>query len=156
MADDMQGPDAERERLQRLARYAEDWNRHPSLQYFGARVAFPDTSRVTVLVHPVPISMRGGFGDDRVVNGGILSALCDLLIGCTTGLVDPEGRAATVQLSIRLEQPLLGERIVGEARVDRSTGRLIFATAELSDEAGKICVRCQGIVSRMRAGARAE
>jgi len=147
MPDDTQAPDA---RLRALAQYAERVNSHPSLQHFGARVAFPDESRVTVLVEPVPITLRGGFGDDRVVNGGVLSALCDLLIGCTAALVDPTVRSATVQLSIRLEQPLLGERIVGEARVDRSTGRIVFASAEISDESGKVCVRCQGMVSRGR------
>jgi acyl-coenzyme A thioesterase PaaI-like protein len=137
--------------MDNLSRYAELWNAHPSLQYFGAKIAFPDATRVTVAVDHVPLAMRGGLGDDSVVNGGILSALCDLIIGCTAGLVDPTSRSATVQLSIRLEQPLLGERILGEARVDRSTGRLIFSTAELSDETGKVCVRCQGIVTRIRA-----
>jgi len=142
---DPENPDA---RLRALASYAERVNSHPSLQHFGAKVAFPDESRVTVLVEPVPITLRGGFGDDRVVNGGVLSALCDLLIGCTAGLIDPNGRAATVQLSIRLEQPLLGGRIVGEGRVDRSTGRLVFSSAEIRDENDKICARCQGMVSR--------
>jgi acyl-coenzyme A thioesterase PaaI-like protein len=146
-----QAPDA---RMRALAQYAERVNTHPSLQHFGARVAFPDESRVTVLVEPVPITLRGGFGDDRVVNGGVLSALCDLLIGCTAALIDPAARSATVQLSIRLEQPLLGERITGEARVDRSTGRLVFSSAEIHDESGKVCVRCQGMVSR-GAGAKA-
>jgi acyl-coenzyme A thioesterase PaaI-like protein len=138
--------------MESLSRYAERWNLHPSLQYFGAKVAFPDAARVTVDVDHVVPAMRGGFGDDRVVNGGILSGLCDLLIGCTAGLVDPESRSATVQLSIRFEQPLLGERIAGEARIDRSTGRLVFASAELRDEAGQVCVRCQGIVTRVRIG----
>jgi acyl-coenzyme A thioesterase PaaI-like protein len=145
MADDPTGPDA---RARGLALYAERINSHPSLQHFGARIAFPDESRVTVLVEPVPITLRGGFGDDRVVNGGVLSALCDLLIGCTGALIDPTARSATVQLSIRLEQPLLGERIAGEGRVDRSTGRLVFSSAEICDENGKVCVRCQGMLTR--------
>jgi acyl-coenzyme A thioesterase PaaI-like protein len=145
MPDESKPADA---RARALAQYAERVNAHPSLQHFGARIAFPDESRVTCLVEPVPITLRGGFGDDRVVNGGVLSALCDLLIGCTAGLIDPAGRAATVQLSIRLEQPLLGERIVGEGRVDRSTGRIVFSSAEIRDENGKVCVRCQGMVSR--------
>ena|SRR5688572_7853149 len=145
MPDDPKSADA---RARALAHYTERINAHPSLQHFGAKVAFPDEARVTVEVSPVPLTLRGGFGDDRVVNGGVLSALCDLLIGCTAALVDPTNRSATVQLSIRLEQPLLGDRIVGEARVDRSAGRLVFSSAEICDETGKVCVRCQGMVSR--------
>jgi uncharacterized protein (TIGR00369 family) len=138
------------ERAAALARHAERMNAHPSLQYFGVRVAYPDTSRVSIWVDNPPLALRGGTGDDRVVNGGVLSALCDLAIGCTAALIDPESRAATVQLSIRLEQPLTGNRIQGEARVDRSTRRLIFASAELSDEHGQICVRCQGVATLLR------
>ncbi len=141
-------PTATDARARALALYAERLNAHPSLQHFGAQIDFPDDARVTVRVEPVPITLRGGFGDDRVVNGAALSALCDLLIGCSAALIDPTARSATVQLSIRLEQPLLGDRIVGEGRVDRSTGRLVFASAEICDESGKVCVRCQGMVSR--------
>jgi uncharacterized protein (TIGR00369 family) len=141
---------AEPEREAALARHAERLNAHPSLQYFGVRVAYPDAFRVSISLDNPPLALRGGIGDDSVVNGGVLSALCDLAIGCTAALVDPESRAATVQLSIRLEQPLTGNRIQGEARVDRSTRRLIFASAELKDENGLICVRCQGIATLLR------
>jgi uncharacterized protein (TIGR00369 family) len=141
---------AGREREAALAGHAERLNAHPSLQYFGVRVAYPDASRVSISLENPPLALRGGIGDDSVVNGGVLSALCDLAIGCTAALVDPESRAATVQLSIRLEQPLTGNRIQGEARVDRSTRRLIFASAELSDENGQICVRCQGVATLLR------
>jgi uncharacterized protein (TIGR00369 family) len=96
--------------------------------------------------------MRGGIGDDSVVNGGVLSALCDLVIGSTAGLVDPGARSATVQLSIRFERPLRGARIVGEARVDHSTGRTIFSSGELSDDQGRVCVRCQGLATLLRPG----
>jgi uncharacterized protein (TIGR00369 family) len=138
------------ERAAALARHAERLNAHPSLQYFGVRVAYPDASHVSISLDDPPLALRGGIGDDSVVNGGVLSALCDLAIGCTAALVDPESRAATVQLSIRLEQPLTGQRIRGEARVDRSTRRLIFASAELRDENGQVCVRCQGVATLLR------
>ncbi|HKO91834.1 MAG TPA: PaaI family thioesterase [Polyangiaceae bacterium] len=130
-----------------LERYAERCNAHPSLGAFGVKVSFPDAERVCIVVDLVPLSMRGGLGDDAVVNGGVLSALCDLLIGCTCALVDPAARSATVQLSLRFERPLRGERIVGEARVDRATGRLVFASAEIGDGSGPACVRCQGIAT---------
>jgi len=130
-----------------LEQCAQRFNAHPSLGAFGVKLSFPDAARVHILVDAVPLSMRGGLGDDAVVNGAVLSALCDLLIGSTCVLIDPLSRSATVQLSIRFERPLRGERIVGEARVDRSTGRLVFASAEIGDGSGPACVRCQGIAS---------
>jgi acyl-coenzyme A thioesterase PaaI-like protein len=130
-----------------LEQYAARCNAHPSLQGFGVRVSLPDPTRVTIRVDSIPATMRGGIGDDSIVNGGVLSALCDALIGCTAGLVDPTSRSATVQLAIRFERPLLGELIEGEARVDRATSRLIFSSAEIRDGSGEVCVRCQGIAS---------
>jgi len=141
------------ETLAALALYAQRWNAHPSLRSMGVSIAFPDTTRVKVAVDYVPINMRGGLGDDAVVNGGVLSALCDLAIGCTAGLVDPDSHSATVQLSIRFEHPLRGARIDGEARLDRATSRLVFASAEICDAEGRVCVRCQGIVSLLKSRA---
>jgi acyl-coenzyme A thioesterase PaaI-like protein len=76
-----------------------------------------------------------------------------LLIGCTSALVDPAGRAATVQLSIHFERALRGDLILGEAHIDRSTARLIFASGEIRNTAGEVCVRCQGLVHRLAARA---
>lgn len=130
-----------------LDRYAEHINTRPSIAQFGVRLEFPDTSRLVLSVDTIPPNLRGGIGDLTIVNGGVLSALCDLAIGCTTALIDPTKRSATVQLSIRFEQPLRGDRIRGEARVDRATRRLVFSSAEILDERGVVCTRCQGIAS---------
>lgn len=139
--------------LARLAQRAERSSAHPSLQVFGVRLTYPDEARARIEVDPVPLSLRGGIGDDAIVNGGVLSALCDLLIGSTVALVDPEARGATVQLSIRFERPLRGSAIRGEARVDHHTGRTVFASAEICDELGRACVRCQGLATLIRRSA---
>jgi acyl-coenzyme A thioesterase PaaI-like protein len=133
--------------LEQLERYALHLNSRPSLQRFGVRIWFPDTSRLRLRIDALPVGMRGGMGDDTIVNGGVLSALCDLAIGCTTALVDPTKPSATVQLSIRFEQPLRGDHVEGEGRIDRATKRLVFASADLFDARGEICVRCQGLAS---------
>jgi uncharacterized protein (TIGR00369 family) len=140
--------------VERLSVHAKRWNNHPSLRALGAALSFPNAESVRIEVHPVSAALRGGLGDDSVVNGGALSALCDLIIGSTSALLDPETRSATVQLSIRFERPLRGDRIIGAARVDHHTGRTVFASAEISDEQGAVCVRCQGIVTLLskRAG----
>jgi uncharacterized protein (TIGR00369 family) len=133
--------------LEQLERYALHLNSRPSLQRFGVRIWFPDSSRLKLRIDALPVGMRGGMGDDTIVNGGVLSALCDLAIGCTAALVDPTRPSATVQLSIRFEQPLRGDHVEGEARIDRATRRLVFSSAELLDPQGQICVRCQGMAS---------
>jgi uncharacterized protein (TIGR00369 family) len=130
-----------------LDRYAELCNAHPSLQSLGAVVSFPELTLLRMAVASVPPFMRGGLGDAAVVNGGVLSALCDLLIGCCCGMVDPQSRSATVQLNIRFERALRGTSVSGQAWVERATQRLIFASAEISDEQGQVCVRCQGIAT---------
>jgi len=133
--------------VERLTRYAKLWNEHPSLRAFGAVLSFPNGTAVRIEVNQIAAPLRGGIGDDSVVNGGALSALCDLIIGSTAALVDTSTRSPTVQLSIRFERPLRGERIVGAARVDHHTGRTVFASAEIHDEHGAVCVRCQGMVA---------
>jgi acyl-coenzyme A thioesterase PaaI-like protein len=136
--------------LSRLAQYAERWNAHPSLATFGVQIAFPDPKQVRLEVSPIPANLRGGLGDDAVVNGGALSALCDLLIGSTSALVEGAGPAGTLQLSIRFEQPLRGQRISGVGRVDHATARTVFSSAELCDDQDRVCVRCQGLVALLR------
>lgn len=130
-----------------LDRYAERCNEHPSLQTLGVTVSFPELTLLQLTMPVVPPPLRGGMGDMAVVNGGVLSALCDVLIGCSCGMVDTVSRSATVQLDIRFERALRGASIHGTARVDRATQRLIFASAEIRDEQGKVCVRCQGIAT---------
>lgn len=130
-----------------LERYAQLCNAHASLQSLGVRITFPELTLLRMTMPSVPPFMRGGLGDSAVVNGGVLSALCDVLIGCSCGMVDTQSRSATVQLNIRFERALRGASIQGVARVDRATQRLIFASAEISDEQGNVCVRCQGIAT---------
>jgi uncharacterized protein (TIGR00369 family) len=133
-----------------LERYAQRLNSRPSLERFGVRIWFPDTSRLRLRIDTIGPGMRGGIGDEAIVNGGVLSALCDLAIGCTAALVDPTRASATIQLSIRFEQPLRGDFIEGEGRVDRATRRLVFSSAEIFDPLGHVCVRCQGMSSLIR------
>jgi uncharacterized protein (TIGR00369 family) len=137
-----------------LDRYAERCNAHSALQSLGVKVSFPELTLLQLTMPAVPPDMRGGLGDAAVVNGGVLSALCDVLIGCCCGMVDAVSRSATVQLNIRFERALRGASIHGQARVDRATQRLVFASAEISDEQGQVCVRCQGIATLVGEGAR--
>jgi uncharacterized protein (TIGR00369 family) len=128
-----------------LAHYAREFNNTQTLRAFGARVSFPTPDQVRVEVEIRP-EFGGGMGSAEVVNGGLLAAVFDLTIGCTSALVDPTRRSATLQLSMSFERPVTGRRISAEGELTTVGGRTSFATARILDEAGNVCARCQGVV----------
>lgn len=71
---------------EQLARYAAAFNESETLKHFGVKVGFPDPETCEVVLDPVQQSQRGGLGSDAV-NGGVLAAIFDLVIGCAPALV---------------------------------------------------------------------
>ncbi len=138
-------------RLEQLQIYADKFNDSATLGLFGVKVDFPDGERVRAVIDDVQPGHRGGLGTDAI-NGGVLAALFDLVIGMCGALVDPTRRSATIQLSMNFEQPVTGERIVAEAWINRHGRTNLFASAVIRDEAGKECAHGQGVVrlSRMK------
>lgn len=136
---------------EQLDRFAELFNQSQTIRYFGARVSFPEGQKVLVELPEVRIEQRGGLGT-LAVNGGIIAALFDFAIGCTTALVDPTRRAATVQLSMSFERPVRGDSLRVEARVNTAGTTTLFSSARLYDAQGQVCARSQGVVqlSRMK------
>lgn len=132
-----------------LSRYAEAFNESSALRYFGARLSFPEGARVRVEVTVRP-EQRGGLGSALAVNGGVLAAIFDLVIGVTPALVDPSKRSATMQLSMNFERPCLGEVVVAEAWIDRAGKNTLFASALIRDARGEICARAQGLCKLSR------
>jgi uncharacterized protein (TIGR00369 family) len=130
---------------EQLARYAAAFNSSQTLQYFGVRVAFPDGEKVVASMDTIRPEHRGGLGTSAV-NGGVLAAVFDLVIGCTSALVDPSRRTATMQLSISFERPVFGNSLRAEATINACGKSILFASACILDEAGRDCARCQGLV----------
>jgi len=130
---------------EQLARYAEGFNQSASLRHFGVRMHFPSADKVVAVIDPVQPAQRGGLGMEAV-NGGVLAALFDLVIGCTGALVDPTRRTATMQLSMSFERPLLGDVVRVEGWIDSVGSSTLFSSARILDGAGKTCARCQGLV----------
>ena len=62
-----------------LEKYAAGFNRSLTLRHFGATLSFPSQTLVRVTV-PIKAEHRGGMGSDAV-NGGIIAAIFDLVIG---------------------------------------------------------------------------
>lgn len=130
---------------EQLQRYADEFNRSASLRHLGVKVSFPTSDRVRVDLDPVKPEQLGGLGAEAV-NGGVLAAIFDLVIGCSPALIDPTRRNATMQLSMSFMRAVRGKRIWAEAWIDQAGSSTVFSTAELYDEQGTVCARCQGVV----------
>src|SRR5215471_17041461 len=130
---------------QLLARYAEAFNNSRTLKYFGVQVEFPEADRVVARMDTIRPEHRGGLGTSAV-NGGVLAAVFDLVIGCAPALIDPTRRTATMQLSMSFERPVFGNSLRAEATINAYGRSILFATAFILDDAGRECARCQGVV----------
>ncbi len=138
-------PERPRPSLEKLQKYADDFNASRNLDHFGVRIDFPDADTVRCTIDPIRPEQRGGWGDDAV-NGGVLAAMFDLSIGAAAALVDPTRAAATVQLSMSFERALRGSKLIAEGKVDHFGGSTLFASAVIKDDHGRICARAQGLV----------
>lgn len=130
--------------LEQLAHYADAFNQSETLKHFGVKVSFPDTETVEVNLDQVQPSQRGGLGSDAV-NGGVLSAIFDLVIGCAPALIDPTRRSATVQLSIQFMSPVRGDKVKARAKVTKGGNTLVFASAVILDATGAECAAATGM-----------
>jgi uncharacterized protein (TIGR00369 family) len=126
--------------------FESQWNSHPGMSWMGARVDLSTEGLVRCVVDPVRPQHRGGLGTEAV-NGAVIAGIFDLVIGLS-GYVHTRGRRAGVaQLSVQFLRPVHGDRFEAVARAVRAGTNLVFSTAELVDERGVICARCDGIVA---------
>jgi uncharacterized protein (TIGR00369 family) len=130
---------------EQLDRYAELFNQSQSLRFFGVRVSFPEGRKCVVTLPEVRSEHLGGLGTSAI-NGGIIAALFDLVIGCTPALLDPTKRCATLQLSMSFQRPLTGNNVRAEAEIDSYGKNTLFASARVLDAEGQVCARAQGVV----------
>lgn len=130
-----------------LERYAREFNASANLQYFGVEIAFPERegARIVEAFLQVKPEHRGGLGS-AAVNGGVLAAMFDLVLGVTPALIDPTRRCATVQLSMNFERAVLGDRLRMEGRIDNASVQMVFSSACLFDGEGRACAHGMGVV----------
>ncbi len=132
--------DAERAAL------AARWNEHPGVRLMGIRVDLSDPGLVRTYVDPVQPQHRGGLGTDAV-NGVVMAGVFDLTIGLVGHFCTLGRRSGTAQLNMHFIRPVLGDRFEVLGRLVRAGRSLVFATADLHDEGGQLCARCEGIVA---------
>jgi len=130
----------ERDRLLEL------WNDHPAMKHLAARVEITEQDDVRAVVDPIEGFHRGGLGTDAL-NGAVISGMFDMVIGLTGFLHVFGKRAGVAQLSIQFLRPVLGDRFEVIGKPSRVGRNLVFSTAQLLDETGKVCATCDGIVA---------
>lgn len=126
-----------------LRRYADAFNQSKTLNHFGVRLSF-ENDRCIVELDPIRPEQRGGMGTEAV-NGGVLAAIFDLVIGCTPALIDSTKRTATISLSMHFERPVVGHKLRAEAKIDSAGTSTIFSSAVIYDEKGHACARAHGV-----------
>ncbi len=135
--------DAERTAL------AIEWNEHPGMRHMGVRVDLSAPDVVRVYIDPVRPHHRGGLGSEAV-NGTVIAGAFDLTIGLVGHFHTLGRRSGTAQLNVHFLRPVLGDRFEVLGRVVRAGRSLVFTAADLHDENGKLCARCDGIVAVAR------
>jgi uncharacterized protein (TIGR00369 family) len=130
---------------EQLERFAEQFNQSKSLTYLGVRLSFEEGRKVVISIPEVRTEHRGGLGT-TAVNGAVIAAMFDLVIGCTPALLDPTRRCATLQLSMSFQKPLTGDSVRAEAEIDSHSKTTLFASARVLDSQNNVCARAQGIV----------
>ena len=138
-------PSSPRPSLEQLARYAAGLNESLTARTLGMRVSFPDIEHVVVILD-VEERHLGGMGSNAV-NGAIIAAAFNLVLGCTPALIDPTRRSATVQLNMRFERALRGAALRATAHIDRATRQLVFASAVVAGDDGAVCARAEGMLA---------
>lgn len=118
----------------------------PAMLQMGATADFTDPDAVRVRIARLEAYHRGGMGTEAV-NGAVIAALCDAAVGFAGTLRTFGRRAGTAQLSIQYLRPVHGGSVEAIGRVVRAGPNLVFATAEVRDDQGALCARCDGIVA---------
>lgn len=128
------------------AAFAARFNDHPGMRHMGVRVDLLAPDVVRAYVDPVLPEHRGGMGTDAV-NGAVIAGVFDLAIGLVGHFHALGRQAGTVQLSMHFLRPVTGSRFEVLGRAVRAGRSLIFAAADLLNESGTLCARCEGIVA---------
>lgn len=126
-------------------RFAAGFNALPAMQHFGATLSLADSRLVRVDLDAVKSHHRGGLGT-HAVNGAVIAGLFDCALGVAGVLQLPDQRTGTVELSIKLLRPVLGETVeIFGAAIKRSQ-QIVFTESELFS-GGRLCALATGIVA---------
>jgi acyl-coenzyme A thioesterase PaaI-like protein len=135
--------------LDQLRAQIAQFNQLDFIRYFGARCEILDEQHLRAFIDPVPDVHRGGI-QGAAVNGGVLASMFDLALGLPGYCrMLPDGRTATVQLSMSFLRAVRGPRLEMRAWIERATRGLLFTSAQAFDAEGQLCGTAQGVVRMM-------
>ncbi|MEW5851025.1 MAG: PaaI family thioesterase [Myxococcota bacterium] len=115
------------------------------LKHFHIRLEFPSATMVRAVIDPVRDHQRGGL-QSAAVNGGILAALFDLVLGMPGVTRSPDAPSGTMQLSINFMRAVRSERVAAEGWIERAGKGVLFTAARLLDDNGEVCATATGLV----------
>lgn len=122
------------------------WNSHISLKHLGVKIDLSDDYMVKCTIDPVQDFHRGGMGTQSV-NGAVLSAIFDLVIGLVGFVNANNHRTGTVQINSNFLKPLKGNKVLVEGKLIKKGKSLVFARAEIFNENHELCAFADGITS---------
>lgn len=105
--------------------------------------AAPDPQREVTFAWKVPPEYCNSAG---TVQGGILAAFADALLGAATAAHLPQDEyPALAEMKISIFRPAPeGMTLTGRGYVVKKGGRVLFAEAEISDEDGRLIAKASG------------
>lgn len=107
-------------------------------KHLGVEVSLSDPKQPKCEVREIKPFHLGGAGKDHV-NGPIMSAIFDLVIGLTALEYFPLGGVATSNINIRLLKPVEKNRFYAIANCRRKVGKRIFSDSTLFNYRGEAC-----------------
>jgi len=111
----------------------------PFLDLCGIRSVMREPGRVVAEVQVTP----GVVNSIGLGHGGLTMTLLDTVLGSAARFGDTDTTAVTVDLHVTFIGPARG-RLVGEGRVVRRVGRMVFCEGEVRSEDGEIVAKALG------------
>ncbi|MDH3767561.1 MAG: PaaI family thioesterase [Gammaproteobacteria bacterium] len=131
--------------LARRTAFANGFNELAAMQHFGATLSLADDYLVHVTLPKVEEHHRGGLGTSAV-NGAVIAGMFDCALGVAGVLQFPDKRTGTVELSIKLLRPVVGDVLDFYSVAIKSSNAIAFAESELFS-GGRMCALATGMVA---------
>ena len=126
-------------------KWAGGFNQRAAMQHFGATLDLADDKLVRVVLPKVEDHHRGGLGTSAV-NGAVIAGMFDCALGVAGVMQFPRQRTGTVELSIKLLRPVVGDTLEFYAVAIKSSQAIAFAESELFS-GGRLCALATGMVA---------
>ncbi len=108
------------------------------METLGARIAEAEAGRVVVELEAGPQHRHGG----GVVQGGVITQIADAAMGMSLATLQEDGGwNTTIELKINFLRPFVEGRLRAVGRVVEMRQSLLFAEADVLDDAGRLIAR---------------